>query len=98
MRRSTRSWWVIGGTGARRGSSYGRPQKAVPTKPTTKAKRSGRALPKIHFFETETLEKTGNRGASVAVSRFQNISLHRGFLKLALGFLANFAFQIRIGG
>jgi hypothetical protein len=56
-----------------------------------------RTLTKIYLFETETLEKTGNRGTRVAIGGLQDISLHRGFLKLALGFLTNFTFQIRIG-
>jgi len=56
-----------------------------------------RTLTEIYPFETETLEKTGNRRTRVAIGGLQDISLHRGFLKLAFGFLTNFTFQIRIG-
>src|SRR4029077_17453735 len=56
-----------------------------------------RTLTEIYLFETETLEKTGNRRTRVAIGGLQDISLHRGFLQFACGFLTNFTFQIRIG-
>ena len=53
-------------------------------------------LLKIYFTKPEALEHSGNCAARVFFSELEYAILQRGLLKLALSFLAYFAFQIGI--
>jgi len=55
-------------------------------------------LAEIHFREPETFQQASHRGARVFIGRFQDAAIQRSLLQLALGFLADFAFKIWIGG
>src|ERR1700693_1932854 len=56
------------------------------------------ALVEIDFFESQSLQQTGNRRGGILLSRSQDSVRQGGGLQLTFSLLPNLGFQIRVGG